>query len=59
MATLSELLTNMPADRQPVAAAVAALAAVAADLSATIRRADATAQLGACLLYTSPSPRDS
>ena len=27
MATLSELLTNMPADRQPVAAAVAALAA--------------------------------
>jgi len=47
MATLSELLTNMPADRQPVAAAVAALAAVAADLSATIRRADATAQLGA------------
>ena len=46
MATLSELLTNMPADRQPVAAAVAALAAVAADLSATIRRADATAQLG-------------
>ena len=47
MATLSELLTNMPADRQPVAAAVAALAAVAADLSATIRRADATAHLGA------------
>ena len=47
MATLSELLTNMPADRQPVAAAVAALAAVAADLSATIRRADATARLGA------------
>ena len=47
MATLSELLTNMPADRQPVAAAVAALATVAADLSATIRRADATAQLGA------------
>ena len=47
MATLSELLTNMPADRQPVAAAVAALAAVAADLSATIRQADATAQLGA------------
>ena len=47
MATLSELLTNMPADRQPVAAAVAALAAVAADLSAMIRRADATAQLGA------------
>ena len=47
MATLSELLTNMPADRQPVAAAVAALGAVAADLSATIRRADATAQLGA------------
>ena len=47
MATLSELLTNMPADRQPVAAAVAALAAVAADLSATIRRADAAAQLGA------------
>ena len=47
MATLSELLTNMPADRQPVAAAVAALAAVAADLSVTIRRADATARLGA------------
>ena len=47
MATLSELLTNMPADRQPVAAAVAALAAVAADLSAMIRLADATAQLGA------------
>ena len=47
MATLSELLTNMPADRQQVAAAVAALAAVAADLSAMIRRADATAQLGA------------
>ena len=47
MATLSELLTNMPADRQPVAAAVAALATVAADLSATIRQADATAQLGA------------
>ena len=47
MATLSELLTNMPADRQSVVAAVAALAAVAADLSATIRRADATAQLGA------------
>ena len=47
MATLSELLTNMPADRQPVAAAVAALAAVAADLSAMIRRADSTAQLGA------------
>ena len=47
MATLSELLTNMPADRQPVAAVLAALAAVAADLSATIRRADATAQLGA------------
>ena len=47
MATLSELLTNMPADRQPVAAAAAALAAVAADLSATIRQADATAQLGA------------
>jgi len=47
MATLSELLTNTPADRQPVAAAVAALAAVAADLSAMIRRADATAQLGA------------
>ena len=47
MATLSELLTNMPADRQPVAAAVAALAAVATDLSATIRRADATARLGA------------
>ena len=47
MATLSELLTNMPADRQPVAAAVAALAAVAADLSAMISLADATAQLGA------------
>ena len=47
MATLSEFLTNMPADRQQVAAAVAALAAVAADLSAMIRRADATAQLGA------------
>ena len=30
MATLSKLLTNMPADRQPVAGAVAALAAVAA-----------------------------
>ena len=47
MATLSELLTNMPADRQQVAAAVAALAVVAADLSEMIRRADATAQLGA------------
>ena len=47
MATLSELLTNMPADRQPVAAAVATLAAVAADLSATIRWADELAQLGA------------
>jgi len=47
MATLSKLLTNMPVDRQPVAGAVVALAAVAVELSAMIRHAESTAQLGA------------
>ena len=47
MATLSKLLTNMPADRQPVVGVVAALAAVAAKLSAMIRHAESTARLGA------------
>ena len=47
MATLSKLLTTMPADRQPVPGAVAALAAVAAELSAMIRHTESTAQLGA------------
>ena len=47
MATLSKLLTTMPADCKPVTGAVEALAAVAAQLSATIRHASPTAQLGA------------
>ena len=47
MATLADLLTNMPTGRRPAAEAVAALAAVATDLSAMIRSADSLAQLGA------------
>ena len=47
MATLSKLLTTMPTDHQPVTGAVAALAAVAVELSATIRHAAPSAQLGA------------
>ena len=46
MATLSKFLTNLPADQQPVAIAVRALAEVATELSSTIRHADPNAQLG-------------
>jgi len=47
MGTLSATLAIIGADRPAVAAAVAALATVAVDLSATIRRPDTAARLGA------------
>ena len=47
MTTLLQLLTTISADCKPVAGAVAALAAVAVELSTLIRNAESTAQLGA------------
>ena len=47
MATLSKLLTNFPADQQPVTVAIMALAAAATELSSTIRYADSNTHLGA------------
>ena len=45
--TLTKFLTQIAADQPAVAASVRALAGVAVELSATIARADSTAQLGA------------
>ena len=60
--TLESIVSKEPA-KAAACEAIAGLAAAAVSIAAVIRQPDAGAALGAirgsaCLLYTSPSPRD-